>query len=64
MHGKRVEAFCIGLIAGWELVAFTTRKVPTVTAVVMRLPPGPRHVVVAAVWVWTAIHFELRGNRG
>lgn len=59
MHGKRVEAFCIGLVAGWELVAYTTRRVPTVTAMVMRLPHGPRAVLVGLVWVWTVQHFEL-----
>jgi hypothetical protein len=59
-----MEAFCIGLVCGWELVAYSTRQVPTVTNLVMRLPHGPRAVVVAAIWVWTVVHFELRGNRG
>lgn len=63
-HGKQVEAFCIGLVAGWELVAYATRRVPTVTNLVMRLPHNVRTVLVALLWVWTIVHFELRGHRG
>lgn len=55
-----VEAWCIGVVCGVELSAFLTGRVPTVTSMLMRLPLGPRRVIVAAVWVWTVAHFELR----
>ena len=63
MHRPRIEAFCIGFVAGWELTAFASRgRVPTVTAVVMRLPHHPRLLLVALLWWWTVEHFGLRGT--
>lgn len=59
-----MEAFCIGAVAGYELASFASRgRLPTVTTLVLRLPPLPRAALVAALWIWTVSHFQLGGHR-
>jgi hypothetical protein len=53
------EPLALILISGWEFTALTTRKIPTVTNVTMRLPRGIRLLLVAATGWWLVDHFDI-----
>ena len=59
MRRLRKEPLALLLISGWEFFALLTRKIPTVTHMVMRLPRPMRVVVIGATGWWLVDHFEL-----
>jgi hypothetical protein len=55
-----MEARALAVISTWEALALITRRLPTVTNLVMRLPFPVRVALVALTAFWMADHFEVR----
>lgn len=64
MTRERAEAVALAALCSYEALAIMTGRVPTVTNLVMRLPPPVRGLLSLAAFAWLLDHFEvsLRGS--
>lgn len=56
----KVEPAALGVVCGYELAALLTHsdRVPTITALVSRLPKFARRAISCAAGVWLIRHFD------
>lgn len=57
---RRAEPVILAVVSGWEFAALVAHSphLPTVTALVLRLPKFARRVVACTAAVWLVRHFN------